>query len=221
VSATATAAALSFDAERHEYRLDDGRVVPSVTQVLHEVGIATDFEEIAAISSRLADAIEYRCALGTAVHADCHAYDDDDIDWARVDERVHPYVDAWATFRSNACLRPVARERRVFLPSLFVAGTLDGVFENSRGRLVLVDIKLGDPEDAGAAYQTAAYEAGYMQDHPERPIEERWAVRLQPDRAIPYSVTNYSGRPQSWRDFQVFQAAVSVYGAQAARRSQR
>lgn len=221
MTATATAAALSFDAERHEYRLDDGRIVPSVTQVLHAVGIATDFEAIAAKSSKLAEAIEFRRALGTAVHADCHAYDDNDIEWDAVDERVHPYVEAWAMYRKNAGLTPIARERRIFLPALHVAGTLDGVFENTRGRLVLVDIKLGDPEDAGAAFQTAAYEAGYLLDHPDRPIEERWAVRLQPERAIPYSVTNYSGRPQSWRDFQIFQAAVSVYGAQAARRSQR
>jgi hypothetical protein len=190
-----------------------------VTQVLHAVGIATDFEAIAARSSRMADAIEYRRALGSAVHADCWAYDDDDLDWSAVDERVQPYLDAWATFRSNSGLRPVARERRIFLPLLQVAGTLDGVFENAKGRLVLVDIKLGDPEDAGAAYQTAAYEAGYLLEHPDRPIEERWAVRLQPEKAIPYAITPYSSKPQSWRHFQVFQSAVAVYYAQAARRS--
>lgn len=209
--------ALTFDATAHEYRTADGRVVPSVTQVLHAVGIATDFEAIAARSSRLAEAIEFRRALGTAAHADCHAFDDDDLDWAAVDERVAPYVGAWVTFRQNSGLMPVARERRVFHPTLFYAGTLDGVFLRPNGARVLVDIKLGDPKDAGAAYQTAAYEAAYLLEHPEQPIAERWAVQLIPGRTIPYAITNYSARYDAWRDFQVFQAAVTVYAAQAAR----
>jgi hypothetical protein len=210
---------LTFDEALHEYRITGGRVVPSVTRILHGVGIATDFEAIAARSSRLAEAIEYRRALGTAAHADCHAFDDEDFDWHAVDERVRPYIEAWAIFRENSKLRPQARERRVFHPGLFYAGTLDGVFENEAGQLVLVDMKLGDPEDAGARYQTAAYEAAYLLDHPERPITHRWAVQLQPERRIPYEIFDYSARPQAWRDFQVFQAAVAVYGVQAARRT--
>jgi hypothetical protein len=215
----AQASPITFDAERHEYRRGDGQIVPSVTQVLHGVGIATDFEAIGSRSPRLAEAIEYRRALGTAAHADCHAFDDDDLDWLKVDERVRPYVQAWVVFRENTGLRPVARERRLFHPSLFYAGTLDGVFVNPGGALVLVDIKLGDPQDAGAAYQTAAYEAAFLVDHPDMEIAARWAVRLQPERRIPYDITNYSARLDAWRDFQVFQAALSVYAAQAARRS--
>lgn len=215
--ATMQPTALRFDAFRHEYTTADGRIVPSVTKILHGVGIATDFEAIAATSRRMAEAIEYRRALGTAVHADCHAFDDRDLDWKAVDDRVRPYVDAWSIFRENKQLLPVARERRLFHPGLFYAGTLDGVFEQPDGQLVLVDIKLGDPQDAGAAYQTAAYEAAYALEHPERAIAARWAVQLVPDRRIPYLITDYSARPEAWRDFLVFQAAVTVYGAQAAR----
>lgn len=209
---------LTFDASAHEYRVE-GRVVPSVTRILHGVGIATDFEAIAASSRRMAEAIEFRRALGTAVHADCHAFDDNDLDLDAVDDRVKAYVEAWAIFRENKGLTPHARERRVFHPGLFYAGTLDGVFSTADGSLVLVDIKLGDPRDAGAAYQTAAYEAGYLLDHPDQSIAERWAVQLLPERRIPYEITNYSARFDAWRDFQVFQAAVTVYAAQATRSS--
>lgn len=219
MSTAAARSALTFDAEKHEYRTADGRVVPSVTRILHRTGLATDFEAIAASSRRMAETIEYRRALGTAAHADCHAYDDDDLDWNAVDERVRPYVEAWAEFRANTKLTPIARERRLFHPGLFYAGTLDGVFATPDGKLVLVDMKLGDPSDAGAAFQTAAYEAAYLLDHPDLAIAERWAVQLDPSRRVPYVITDYTARLQHWRDFSIFQSAVAVYHAQPARSS--
>jgi hypothetical protein len=211
-----SSAPLTFDPELHEYRVD-GRVVPSVTRILHATGLATDFEAIAASSRRMSEAIEYRRALGTAVHADAHAYDDDAIDWPAVDPRVRPYVEAWAEFRRNTHLEPMARERRLFHPGFNYAGTLDGVFARPDGKLVLVDMKLGDPSDAGAAYQTAAYEAAYLVDHPDHVISERWAVLLLPERRIPYVITDYTTRLDHWRDFHVFQAAIAVYHAQPSR----
>lgn len=222
ITSTLTAAALTFDAARHEYRLPDARLVPSVTQILHAVGVATDFEAIAARSDRLAAAIEYRRALGTAVHADAHAFDDNDLDWEGVHEDVKPYIEAWGIFRENTGLIPTARERRVFHPGCFYCGTLDGIFEKpGAARRVLVDIKLGDPEDAGAQFQTAAYEAAYLVDHPDDLVAERWAVRLLPERLVPYDITNYSARADAWRDFQKFQAFVTTYGEQASRRRSR
>jgi hypothetical protein len=216
-----TAAALSFDAEKHEYRLPDGRLVPSVTQILHGVGVATDFERIMSFGTKIAEAIEFRRALGTAAHADCHAFDDNDLDWDRVDERVRPYVEAWGIFRENTGLMPIARERRVLHHGSFYCGTLDGILLKPNGTRVLVDIKLGDPEDAAAQFQTAAYEAAYLLDHPDDLVSERWAVRLLPDRRVPYDITNYSARPEAWRDFSMFQAFATTYHAQAIRRRSR
>jgi hypothetical protein len=221
-TATLTAAALSFDVEKHEYRLPDARLVPSVTQILHAVGVATDFNAIAARSPKMAAAIEFRRALGTAVHADCHAFDDCDLDWSQVDDRVRPYVEAWNVFRENTGLTPTARERRVFHPVSFYCGTLDGILVKPNGAGVLVDIKLGDPEDAGAQFQTAAYEAAYMVEHSAGIlISERWAVQLQPERRVPYTITNYSARADAWRDFQKFQAFVTTFHEQAIRRRTR
>jgi hypothetical protein len=73
-------------------------------------------------------------------------------------------------------MRPLARERRVFHPGDFYCGTLDGVFARPSGLVVLIDIKLGDPFDAAAHLQTAAYQAAFAIDHPDIAIHERWAA---------------------------------------------
>jgi len=207
-----------YDAE-HEYFTPPGREgglqVPNVTSVLEATGVSVDFE---AIEARNPGAVELRRQLGTAAHADCHAFDDDDLDWPSVDPRVKPFVLAWSTWRENFRAIPLHRERRVFHPTLFCCGTLDGIFEVTGSKRVLVDLKLGDPEDAAAHLQTAFYEAAYQLEHPDERVDERWAVRLQPDKTVPYSNTNYTARQDAWRDIQKFQAVLTTYHEQAVRR---
>jgi hypothetical protein len=210
-----TGSDLRFDAERHEYRLPDDRVVPNVTSILRATGVSVDFEEISTLSSKLRDAIDYRRALGTAVHADCHAFDDNDLDWSAVHDAVKPYVEAWTVFREQKNLQPRARERRVFHPGDFYCGTLDGLFEQPNGRLVLVDIKIGDPHDAAAHLQTAAYLAAYEHEAALVTNAERWAVRLIPERRIPYDIVQYS----NWQDINKFRAVLTTFYEQPARRA--
>lgn len=214
-----TAADLSFQAEPHTYFLPGGLRVPSVTQILEAVGVSVDFEDIATRSTWIASRIEFKRRLGTAVHADCHAYDDDDLEFSLVHPDVLPFVRAWGVCRDNLRLHPVARERRVFHRGCFYCGTLDGIFETPDGKRILIDIKTGDPESAAAHLQTAAYEAAYILDHQLETIDERWSVQLIPERkAQPYQITNYSARPDSWRDFAKFQACVTAYFEQPAQR---
>jgi hypothetical protein len=211
-----TTAALTFDADTHVYRVG-GQVVPSVTGILRATGISVDFEALGNMGAATADAIALKRDIGRALHEDAHAFDDNDLDWSTVDRRVVPYLEAWATFRANQQLTPIARERRVYHPGLGYAGTLDGIFtRRSDGRSVLVDIKLGDPEDAGGRYQTAAYQLAYCAERPHCVIHERCCVWLQPDLSVPYRVHPYT----DWRDLQVWPAIVTTYFCgQAARRS--
>jgi hypothetical protein len=111
-----TSADLTFDPVAHKYRLPDGRLVPSVTQILGAVGVAVDFDLLAGLSHRVEQAIDLKRDVGRALHADAHSYDDDDLDWATVDPRVRPYLQAWATFRENTGLAPLTRERLVYHP---------------------------------------------------------------------------------------------------------
>jgi hypothetical protein len=203
-----------LDTAAHIYTLGD-RVIPSVTQILSAVGVSTDFEAIGARSTELRYAIELKRAIGTVVHADCHAWDDGDLDLADVDPLVRPYVDAWITFRNHLHFVPDTRERVVYHADLGYCGTLDAIGTIQAGRRILVDIKTGDPEDAGARFQTAAYQAAYHLTHQDHPIDERWSVELCPDNAIPYRVHPY----HDWQDFQKFRAFVTTYHAQRARRT--
>lgn len=206
--------ALVFNAIAHTYTTASGVRLPSVTEILRETRISADFEAIAQSSPEMARTIELKRHIGSSLHADAHAFDDDDLDWATVDPRVAPYLEAWARYREDSGLVPLTRERIVHHPSLHYAGTLDGIFRTPAGREVLVDIKTGDPDDAGCRYQTAGYQLAYAIDHPKQAIAERWAVQLIPDRTIPYLVTPYG----DWLDLQQWQAIVTTYYAQHARR---
>lgn len=219
-----TAADLRFDPVAHRTTTPDGADVPHVTTVLGATGLATDFEALAAISATLADDVAWARARGTAVHADCHAYDDGELDVAAMHADVAPYVQAWATARRNLRLVPVSRERFLYNPIHRYAGITDGVFEQDnapslRRPRILVDLKTGDPNDGAAHLQTAAYEQAYAFCGGGT-IDERWAIWLQPDARVPYRVVNYSA-PERWQaayDFQVFLSALCVYNNQPGRR---
>lgn len=205
-------AGLTFDPEAHVYRFN-GEVVPSVTQILASTGISVDFESLGSMSGEVRQAIELKREIGTALHADAHAFDDNDLDVESVDPRVRPYLDAWIEFRVNKGLLPSVRERRVFHPTMRYAGTLDGIFTTPSGARVLVDIKTGDPESSGCQFQTAAYDMAYEVMTGES-VAERWGVQLVPGLRIPYRITKYD----DWRDRAQWQSIVATFYAQHARR---
>jgi hypothetical protein len=212
--AVQTASRIVFEPTNHHYFVEGIRR-PSVTEILRETGVSTDFDEIAGMSRERGDAIEFKRALGTALHSDIHAYDDGDLDWKTVDSRVRPYLEAWDVYRTNhPHLTPNARERRVWHPSMNYCGTLDGIFLRDDGNQVLFDVKTGDPHDAAANFQTAGYQLAYGCEFPEAPIVERCSIQLIPERRVPYVVTPY----RDWNDFAYWQSFVTTYWQQAARR---
>lgn len=220
-----TAADLRFDAASHTSTLPDGRDVPHVTTVLSAVGVCTNFESIASRSRRAADAVEHGRALGAAVHIDCHAYDDGTLEWTHVHPEVLPYVEAWAELRERKRMRPILRERQVFHPDYFYTGILDGVFlVEPDGTHVLVDIKTGDPDDAAAHLQTAAYEGACRVSFPGIQINDRWAIQLQPNRAVPYRIANYTDyvrRPDAYQDYAKWLACLTTFNEQPAQRRRK
>jgi hypothetical protein len=216
-TATLASRDLVFSSERHEYILPDGQLVPSVTQILRACGVSVDFEELAARSPAMREAITIKRALGHALHQDSHAYDDDDaLDWSTVDPRVRPYLEAWCAFRTNTGLTPTVRERLVYHEILGYAGTLDGIFSKPDGSLVLCDLKTGDLHDSACAYQTAGYVLAWEHEHGAGPME-RWGVQLVPGRRVPYRIEPFG----DWRDFGAFKAFVATYYCQHERRPRR
>lgn len=212
-----TAADLTYDPLSHTSKAPDGRDVPHVTAILKAVGVAVDFDGLRQDLGRtIADRIDFKRDVGTATHMDCHAWDDGDLVLDTVDERVKPYLEAWAIFRQHLKLSPLVRERRILHSGLHYTGILDGIFHQSgTGKVVLVDIKTGKTSYADRL-QVAAYEMAWVDQHPDGPIriDERWIAYLRPALAVPYRVLNCSAEPGAWRDGQKFAACVTVFGLQ-------
>ena len=217
-----TATDLIYDEATHTSMLPDGRPVPHVTAILGAVGVSTDFAAVAERSARMAAMLETARDRGTAVHADAHAYDDDDLIWETVDPRVLPYVRAWAQVRAEKQLTPVSRERRIYHPTYNYTGFLDGVFRrSSREGLTLIDIKTGDPNESAAHLQTAGYASAWNIEHLDNQIDERWSVWLRPGRVVPYTIADYTAQKDGYQDFQKFLACVTTYNEQPSRRARR
>lgn len=207
-----------YDPETHTSSLPDGTDVPHVTAILAAVGVSTDFERLSETSPRIAQHVARGRLRGTAVHEACHYYDDNDLDLPSLDPQLVPWLGAWVRVRREKRLHPVRRERHLFHDLHQYAGIEDGVFLCGDLR-VLVDIKTGDPEDAAAHLQTAAYAEADERMHPGERIDQRWAVWLRPTRRTPYTIINYTARRDALMDFSRFLACLTVYYQQPARRA--
>lgn len=208
-----TAADLLLDRDLHQYSTPDGRIVPGVTSILSQTGVSVDYE---ALPDR--EAIERQRAIGTAFHADSHALCDGDLDWNTIHPDVLPYVESWAICCENKKLVPLSRERRVFDPVLWYAGTLDGIFlVEDEGKRVLIDLCIGDATAAAKRFQTAGYQRAWEIEHPEDVIDERWAVEIRPGQKVPYRIHPYT----DWEDFNIWPAIVTTFYARPTARPRR
>ncbi len=157
---------LTFDEDRHEYRLLGG-VVPSVTQILRPL---VDF---AGIPKTVLDA---KRDLGQRVHFACQLDDEDDLDEASVEEDVAPYLAAWRKFRRDTGAVVFLNEARVADPILLYAGTLDRGIELN-GERWLIDLKTCISTPLAVGPQTAAY----LRALGDTSVTHRGALRLRPD----------------------------------------
>src|SRR6266566_2325563 len=96
--------ALVFDAATHAYTLN-GVNIPSVTRTLDHAGLVS-YEMVRQ------DILEKKSWLGIKVHEACHYYDQNDLNWASLDEDVKPRLDAWASFRADTGFVPQRIEAR-------------------------------------------------------------------------------------------------------------
>lgn len=140
--------ALLFDHGAHEYFLDGPRV-PSTTQVLRDSGLIS-LDKIPAFI------LEAARARGSAVHQLVHYLNENDLDWASVDDAYRPYLDAWMAYVRERQLQVLVCEYRIASRRHRVAGTLDLLCEID-GDGWLIDYKTGDPDDVAADFQTGSY----------------------------------------------------------------
>ena len=160
---------LTFDEEKHEYRLN-GRILPSVTQILREIGFVDDtyFTEDSA-------------ARGIAVHKATELYDLGTLDEDSLDPRLVDYLEGWKRFRNETGFFPTSIEGRGWSKFGYV-GTFDRVGVTDNGSIVLLDIKSSMYVPDWIGLQLGGYiqiitEKGMIYK-PFIPYEEIWSVHL-------------------------------------------
>lgn len=139
---------LTFDEAAHVYRVD-GRIVPSVTQILHR---------LSAEAYRFVDefVMEEAALLGTAVHKMIELDLRGDLDVEALSEGLQVYYTAWQNFLQLSGFQMVLSEARVYSSKYGYAGTLD-LAGWLNGRFVIIDAKRTAQVPHTAGPQTAAY----------------------------------------------------------------
>lgn len=108
---------LSFDPEKHLYKWNDEEV-PSVTQLLNEFCLI-DFSGVPR------ETLEYKRALGVAVHYAIQLHANDDLDESSLHKDIVPYFEAYKRFREVTGFESVCNEARLYSKKWRFAGTLD------------------------------------------------------------------------------------------------
>jgi hypothetical protein len=140
---------LNFDEAKHEYTFN-GRVVPSVTQILKPLSE----HEYKFVSS---DLMTEKAALGTAVHKMIELDICGSLDVDSLHELVAPYYPMWKAFLAQSGVFIKASEQRLYSEKYGFAGTLD-LFAELNGHLCVIDAKRTAAVPKTAGPQTAAYE---------------------------------------------------------------
>ena len=185
-----------FEPELHIYRVG-GVVVPSVTQVLEDVGII-DYSYIPGSTREMA------LRRGSAVHAACHYDDEGDLDEGQLPESIRPYLNAWRKFRETVGWSWDRVEFRSYQEKYGYCGQLDRAATlPGKSTEILLDIKTTSAP-YWTRFQTAAYAAFF--GNPRAYL--RMAVELHANET--FAVHEYPGK--DWAaHFAVFAAALTVY----------
>lgn len=140
---------LTYNDERHEYKLD-GTIIPSTTQVLASEGfIDTTFMN------------ESGRERGSMVHLANKYLLEDRLDEDTIDPRIVPYVDGTKRFIADMGYKPKIIEKPMSHPLYRYGLTPDtiGTVRQFGDELVLIDWKTGAPHPA-TVIQMASYVEG-------------------------------------------------------------
>lgn len=183
-----------FDPIAHVYRLD-GRVIPSVTQLLKPIG-----PDLSAIPR---DVLERKRALGQAVHLACELDDKGELDEASTDPQVMDYVQSWRAALKALDAEVVLNEFQAYHPVHKFAGTLDRVLRlRSTGENMLTDIKTAAEASPSWGVQLEGYRL--LIDAQRVTVQRRAAIMLSPTK---FQVVSYSDP----NDEACFRALLSVH----------
>jgi len=194
---------LSFEPATHIYRWD-GVIVPSVTQILNEVGIS-DYSGIPAAQR------DAYMRFGTAVHLACELWDRRELDLPRLDPMLAPYLNSWIKFRTESGFEIYESEKPQYSLKHRFAGTPDRI-GTLNGRRVVVDIKSSVDTKQGADLQTAGYAILFNEGKPRGAHAlDRYSVHLKDNGK--YKIEPHKDR----NDINAFLSCLSMYNIKKMR----
>lgn len=187
-----------FRESDHTYWQGNTRL-PSVTEVLKPLMGDLRFVK--------ADVLEWKSALGTAVHKAIELHLCNDLEYSSLDQEVALYFDQFLAFQRDTGFTERASELRVS-HALGYAGTLDCVGEFNR-KVGLIDWKCTSVISPVVALQTAAYALAHDAQHVnEVPVNgNRFALRLARDK---YRLHRYPSH-QFNHDITVFKSLLTMH----------
>lgn len=189
---------LVFRESDHTYWMD-GKQLPSVTGILKPLMGDLRFVK--------ADVLEWKSALGTAVHRAIELHLCNDLEYSSLDPDVAVYFDQFLRFEKDVNFKAWDTEMRVS-HRLGYAGTLDCVGEFN-GLIGLIDWKCTSVISPVVALQTAAYALAHDAQHGHEITVggNRYALRLAPDK---YRLHKYP--PHEFkRDVQTFMGLLNLH----------
>lgn len=186
---------ISFDPGPHTYTdTRTGQIVPSVTQILQVLGGYEGVDRAV---------LQYAGQRGSAIHAACELYNQDDLDYDGLDPMLRRYVDGWIQFRKDTGFKPEISEAITYNPDYGYAGTIDCLGKMPDQNNVLIDIKT---QSVPSPLKWGLQLAGYMESFAvnERP-QSQAVVHLRGDgRYSYYKLSDY-------RYWKRFRACLEVY----------
>lgn len=184
---------IELDEATHTYTVD-GKVVPSVTQILDPLN---DFDGVPP------DILERARQFGTAVHKMVELWERNVLDVEDLDPALKPYLAQYQAAMQHTGWGVIASEARVAHPALGYAGTLDLVVRDRKDRPAVVDVKSGQiPLTVGA--QVAAYASAYTTMLGDSAKYRRYCLQITPNAFKVVELTEAS-------DWSLFVSALNVH----------
>lgn len=185
---------LEFDKERHEYRAD-GKVIPSVTQILKFLSVDTATNA----NPMLRDAAARR---GSRIHEATEQYEKyGEIDEDLIDAETAPYIEAYIDWVRETGAETLFAEK--MMTDGEVAGTADRIV-NVNGETAIVDIKTGSSVDVRQV-SAQCYKYAALATHYGIKATKLYVLQLKKDG-------KYSFRELDWiRGSTFFEVCYTLY----------
>ena len=171
---------LTFEEITHLYRREDGLIIPSVTQILSQLGCYATQRFFTEEGRR----------RGTQVHSFAeNIFKGEPV---KAPPEFEGYINALTDFQKDLFFEPKHIEYLVENRKLGFCGTVDliGTIGNQNTVDVIVDIKSGAP-DPTTGLQLAGYATAFFEDLEDAKRIRRFALHL--DKAGKYKILEYSG----------------------------